>query len=90
MSAWRSRSNVRPSASVPENDSAIHRMAAATSSSGTPSFTNPNAKMSTTVTAKKIVVDSTSRLRTSTVRSLRTTSPATRKNSLMRDSIASR
>ena len=35
----RSRSNVRPSASVPENAIAIHRMPAAASSSGRPSLT---------------------------------------------------
>src|SRR5512139_1753760 len=80
VSVCRSRSNVRPSASVPANAMAIHRIPAAASSSGWPSLTSANAKTSTQDTAKNAVVYRTSRLLTSTVRSLRITSHATRKN----------
>src|SRR5439155_1759981 len=40
VSPYRSRSKVRPSASVPANSIAIHRIPAAASSSGSPSLTN--------------------------------------------------
>ena len=56
VSLWRSRSNVRPSASVPENAIAIHRIPAAASSTALPSRTNPKANTSTHDTAKNAVV----------------------------------
>ena len=56
VSACRSRSKVRPSASVPENAMAIQRMPAAASSSGRPSLTSANENTSTHAAAKKTVV----------------------------------
>ncbi len=56
VSLTRSRSKVRPRASVPEKAIAIHRMPAAASSSGRPSFTKPNANTSTHEAAKNVVV----------------------------------
>ena len=56
VSLCRSRSNVRPSASVPEKAIAIHRIPAAASSNARPSFTNPKEKTSTHDTAKNAVV----------------------------------
>ena len=56
VSLCRSRSNVRPSASVPENAIAIHRIPAAASSSGRPSRTKLNANTRTQAPAKKSVV----------------------------------
>ena len=74
-----------PSASVPENAIATHRIAAATSSSGAAFHARGRTRTpGRTDTAKNSVVERISRLRTSTVRSLRTTSQATRKKSLMR------
>jgi hypothetical protein len=56
VSDCRSRSNARPSASVPEKAIAIQRMPAAPSSGAFPSFTSANAKNSTHEMAKKSVV----------------------------------
>ena len=80
VSDCRSRSNARPSASVPAKAIEIHRMPAAPSSGARPSRTRAKAKTSTHETAKKSVVYAISRLRTSTVRSLRSTSQTTRAN----------
>jgi len=56
VSVCRSRSKVRPSASVPAKATEIHRMPADASSSGRPSRTRANAKTRTHEAAKKIVV----------------------------------
>ncbi len=57
VSAWRSRSNARPSASVVEKAIATQRMPAAAPSTGRPSGrTNANANTRTQDTAKKSVV----------------------------------
>ena len=56
VSFCRSRSNARPSASVPEKAIATHRIPAAASSTARPSRTNPNANTRTHDTAKKSVV----------------------------------
>ena len=56
VSACRSRSKVRPSASVPAKAIAIHRIPAAASSSGRPSLTSAKANTSTQDTAKNTVV----------------------------------
>src|SRR3970040_1531373 len=57
---------------------AIHRTPAPTPSAALPSCTSENAKTSTQETAKNSVVYAISRLRTSTVRSLRTMSQTAR------------
>src|SRR5262249_20856390 len=82
VSAYRSRSNVRPSASVPENEIAIHRMPAAASATTNPSRTSAKANTSTHETAKNSVVERISKLLISTATSLRNTSPAVRPNIL--------
>jgi len=56
VSPYRSRSNVRPSARLPANSTAIQRIPAPAPSTGCPSLTNAMAKMSTHDTAKKSVV----------------------------------
>ena len=79
--AFRSGARARtcaPSASVPENAMAIHRMPADTFATARPSSTKAKANTSTHDTAKNTVVETSSQLRTSTARSLRTTSQATR------------
>ena len=80
VSPYRSRSNVRPSASVPENVSAIQRMPDAASSAGTPSFTNATEKIRRQEMAKKSVVYRISRLLASMARSFFSTRIATLKN----------
>jgi hypothetical protein len=70
----RSRSNARPSPTVPETTSAIHRIPATTGAGGrAPSTTKAKLKISTTTTARKVMVASTSRLRHSMARSLAAT-----------------
>src|SRR5471030_3080831 len=59
-------------------------MPAAASSTGRPSFTNANAKISTHATAKNNVVVSTSQLFASIATSFRSTSHAVRKNMSVR------
>ena len=65
---------------MPAKAIAIHRMPAAASSSGRPSRTRAKANTRTQDAAKNIVVYTISRLRISTVRSLRMTTHATRRN----------
>src|SRR5919204_2750009 len=80
VSAYRSRSNVRPSASVPENAIAIHRIPAAASGGAWPSLTNANEKTSTHDTAKNSVVTRISSVLTSIAKSFLRTSKAVRTN----------
>src|SRR5581483_8717685 len=80
VSPYRSRSNVRPSASVPEKAIAIHRMPAAASSRARPSRTNAKENTSTHATAKKSVVNRISRVLASIAKSFRSTSSATPAN----------
>ena len=61
----------------------IHRMPADASSSGRPSRTSAKANTRTQDAAKNTVVYTISRLRISTVRSLRMTTQATRRNCLI-------
>ena len=73
---------------MPANAIAIHRIAAAARLSARPSCTNPNAKTSTHETANKRDVYSTSRLRVSTIRSLRMTTATVLRNDMPDASIA--
>src|SRR5436190_4758442 len=83
VSPYRSRSKVRPSASVPANSIAIHRIPAAASSSGSPCLTNAIENTRTQESANKSVVYRISRLFTSIAKSLRNTSNATLRNTLV-------
>src|SRR5436190_2158644 len=76
----RSRSNVRPRPTVPETTTAIHRMPAVTAAGGRASpTTNAKLKISTTTTARKVIVARISRLRHSMRRSLAAMRTACRK-----------